>query len=129
MSNEKGRTEIRDGTAFYFDENNRLHREDGPAVETTTGVRVSLWYREGKLHREDGPAVENRNIRDGSGDEWYLDGKQYTAEEFFSITGTEPDQGEKTLDEHAEDLTEKIWGSLVEGMLAPHNKGKKRPQP
>ena len=33
---------------------------------------------EGKLHREDGPAVE----RDDGSKSWYLNGKQFTEEEF-----------------------------------------------
>lgn len=36
-----------------------LHREDGPAVEYTTGDKT--WYFNGKCHRVDGPAVEYTN--------------------------------------------------------------------
>jgi hypothetical protein len=36
--------------------NDKLHREDGPAVEYTDGS--TGWYLNDKLHREDGPAVE-----------------------------------------------------------------------
>ena len=51
--------------------NGLLHKEDGPAVEWSTGIKV--WYKNGKLHREDGPAVEYIN-----GDKfWWLNGKFY----------------------------------------------------
>ena len=34
--------------------NDKLHREDGPAVEYADGTKK--WYLNGGLHREDGPA-------------------------------------------------------------------------
>ena len=52
-----------------------LHRENGPAVETFQGSKH--WYLKGKRHREDGPAVETSN---GS-NQWYLKGKKLTEEE------------------------------------------------
>ena len=36
--------------------NDKLHREDGPAVEYTNGN--NKWYQYDKLHRIDGPAIE-----------------------------------------------------------------------
>jgi len=44
------------GNKYYY-LNNVLHREDGPAVEYTTGTKH--WYKDGLLHREDGPAIEH----------------------------------------------------------------------
>ena len=56
--------------------NNKLHREDGPAIELTNGTKH--WYHKGKLHREDGPAIERTN-----GDkEWHINGKELTEAEF-----------------------------------------------
>jgi len=55
-------------TQFYY-LNNKLHREDGPAIEYPDGTK--LWYKNDKLHREDGPAVI---WADGS-ISWYLDEK------------------------------------------------------
>ena len=52
------------------------HREDGPAVEDADGCKE--WWLNGKLHREDGPAL---NHLYGS-KEWYLDGFRYTEKEF-----------------------------------------------
>ncbi len=37
----------------YRNERGELHREDGPAIEYTSGTK--MWYQNGKLHREDGP--------------------------------------------------------------------------
>jgi len=72
-------------------QNNKLHREGGPAVEYSGGTKKwylngelhrndgpAILYSNGELHREDGPAVECRN----SDKEWYLNGKQYTEVEF-----------------------------------------------
>ena len=56
--------------------NDRLHREDGPAIEFFNGDKY--WYLNGKLHRTDGPAVEHTN---GS-KSWFLNGVRYTKSEF-----------------------------------------------
>jgi hypothetical protein len=59
----------------YYDDQQRLHREDGPAVEWTN-YRLNMpmipqrWCRHGCPHREDGPAIEWPN---GSV-EWYYNG-------------------------------------------------------
>ena len=37
--------------------NDKLHREDGPAIEWVCGYKA--WYLNGVRHREDGPAIEN----------------------------------------------------------------------
>ena len=55
--------------------NDKLHREDGPAVESPEGTK--FWYLNGKLHREYGPAIEHTD-----GDKsWYLNDKRVTEEE------------------------------------------------
>ncbi len=59
-----------DGTKEWY-LNDKLHREDGPAIEYVDGSKA--WYRNGKLHREYGPA---REWADGT-KEWYLNGKQH----------------------------------------------------
>ena len=57
------------GNYYYL--NNELHRENGPAVESSNGDK--LWYKNGKLHREDGPAIEY-----ASGSKfWLLNSKLY----------------------------------------------------
>ena len=61
------------GKCWYL--NDKLHREDGPAVECADGYKS--WHLNGKRHREDGPAIEH-----ASGFKcWYLDDKEVTEEE------------------------------------------------
>ena len=73
--------EVTDEFTKYFDFNNpdRLHREDGPAIEYENGTKE--WYVNGQRHREDGPAVEGAN---GS-KEWWVNGQQLTEEEFNNL--------------------------------------------
>jgi hypothetical protein len=61
----------KNGDLFYFDEEGRWHRDDGPAFEWLDGSRE--WYCHGKLHREDGPA---RVMQDGS-KEWFFEGLRH----------------------------------------------------
>ena len=65
------------GTKYWY-LNGKRHREDGPAIEWANGNKS--WYRDDKLHREDGPAVE---WADGTRF-WYLDGKSLTKSEFMA---------------------------------------------
>ena len=58
------------GTKCYY-LNGMFHREDGPALEYTTGKKE--WYKNGLLHRENGPAIE---YADGYR-HWCLNGKCY----------------------------------------------------
>ena len=63
---------VYDNKTEWFNEENQLHRLDGPAFECANGDKS--WYKEGKRHREDGPALERP---DGS-KYWYLNGNQVT---------------------------------------------------
>jgi hypothetical protein len=69
------------GSKFYY-LNDKFHREDGPAIEYTSGTKK--WYINGKRHREDGPACEYNN-----GDKsWYINGQRIHCkdnEEFLRI--------------------------------------------
>lgn len=56
-----------DGSIFYY-VNDKLHREDGPAIEWWTGSIE--WYKDGILHREGGPA-EDHVIWD----KWFYNGE------------------------------------------------------
>ena len=76
-----------DGPAVEYANGNKLwyindkrHREDGPAVEWSDGDK--WWYINGKRHREDGPAVENANGYKA----WYINGEHLTQEEFNQRT-------------------------------------------
>lgn len=58
------------GTKRWY-KNNKLHREDGPAVECSDGEKA--WYKNGYLHRKDGPAIETAD-----GDKyWYKNGDRH----------------------------------------------------
>ena len=71
--------EFADGSKCWY-LNGKLHREDGPAIEYASGSKS--WYLNGKLHREDGPAMEFAD-----GDKfWYLNGKKVTEEEHKRMT-------------------------------------------
>jgi len=60
------------GTRYYYDSTNRkLHRDDGPAVETV-GV-VKYWYQNGELSRIGGAAI----IWEDGVMEWYLNGNRH----------------------------------------------------
>jgi hypothetical protein len=64
----------------YWCINGKLHREDGPAMEYANGLKY--WYINGQRHREDGPAIEWANVTKF----WYLNGKRLTEAEFNAHT-------------------------------------------
>lgn len=49
---------------------NKLHREDGPAIECKDGSK--FWFQNGERHRTDGPAV----IEPNGNMEWWENGKR-----------------------------------------------------
>ena len=55
----------------YYNDNGKLHREDGPAEIYPDGTQI--WYLNGRLHREDGPAV----IHPDGTQFWHLNGKRH----------------------------------------------------
>jgi hypothetical protein len=58
------------GTKRWFNSKNKLHREDGPAIEYADGEKA--WVQNGRLHREDGPAI----IAPNGHKFWYINGKE-----------------------------------------------------
>ena len=60
--------------------NDKLHREDGPAIEWADGNKS--WWLNGERHRKDGPACE---WADGS-KSWWLNGKKVTEQEHRRLT-------------------------------------------
>ena len=68
-----------DGTKYWY-LNDKLHREDGPAIELANGT--TEWYLNDKLHREDGPAVEGA----GGYKAYYLNNKPLTEQEHKRAT-------------------------------------------
>ena len=72
MTTEQPKLEIDFNSSKRWYLNDKLHREDGPAVERVNGDKC--WYLNGKLHREDGPACEFAN----GTKYWFLHDKDVT---------------------------------------------------
>jgi hypothetical protein len=78
--------EYSNGSKFWY-LNGKRHREDGPAIEWSNGAKE--WYLDGKLHREDGPAIEY-----STGDKyWYLNGKELTEQQHKAATSKHTCEG------------------------------------
>jgi len=71
--------EYSDGTKKWY-LNGEVHRTDGPAVEYSDGTK--MWFVNGKCHRTDGPAVEYA----GGINRWYLNNKEFTETEWRKKT-------------------------------------------
>ena len=54
-------------TTWY--RNGKLHRDDGPAVESANGTKA--WYKYGRRHRSNGPAI----IHPDGYKEWWSNGE------------------------------------------------------
>lgn len=59
----------------WKNENNELHRVDGPAFEDSN--KHQKWYMNGVLHRVDGPAIIF-----GKYEEFWFNGIKYSKEEY-----------------------------------------------
>jgi hypothetical protein len=57
------------GDKYWYNENGNYHRDDGPAIEFTSGTK--MWHINGVNHREDGPAIM---YSDGEC-QWYINGE------------------------------------------------------
>jgi hypothetical protein len=97
-----------DGNKFWY-LNDKLHREDGPAVENANGSKY--WYLNGDLHRTDGPSVE---YADGS-KEWYLNGKLHRTDG----PAVEWSAGSKYWYLNGVELSETDWRKRVQDVKAP----------
>jgi hypothetical protein len=96
-----------EGTKRWINEKDELHREDGPAIDNYRGskewfkegkrhrldgaaiVHVNgseMWFKEGKRHRLDGPAVELYFNSSWFSKQWFIEGKQYSEEEFKKVS-------------------------------------------
>lgn len=64
--------EYKNGTKEWY-VNGLRHRVDGPAIESSNGER--LWYLKGRLNRENGPAIEHMYGTETK--EWWLDGLRH----------------------------------------------------
>ncbi len=63
----------------WFNKEGQRHRIGGPAREWNNGHKT--YFQNGKLHRLDGPA-----ITDNGEEEYWIEGKEYTKEEFLKKT-------------------------------------------
>ena len=97
-----------DGNKFWYF-NDRLHREDGPAIEYSDGTKY--WYLNGKLHREYGPAFE---YVDGT-KRWYLNGERHRTDG----PAIEYADGSKKWFLNNEELTETEWRNQIQKTKAP----------
>jgi hypothetical protein len=88
------------GTKCWYNSNRELHREDGPAMEFTSGSKV--WFKNGKLHREDGPAME---WLDGDKD-WYINGEIASESEKTLIIDIA-----NSIDRKFIQLARQLWGN------------------
>lgn len=75
--------EYSNGNIEYYDTDQKLHKDGGPAFIDEYGLEV--WYQHGNLHREDGPALYT--IVDGEciSPEWYLNGKKLKERDFKNL--------------------------------------------
>ena len=76
------------GTKRWYS-NDKLHREDGPAIEYVDGDKS--WWINGQLHREDGPAIEDA---DGY-KSWWINGKRVTEQDVLDSSQTLEIEGVK----------------------------------
>ena len=83
--------------------NDKRHREDGPAIEYASGSKS--WYLNGKLHREDGPAVEHAS----GGKYWYINDKRHREEG----PAIESANGDKEWYINGEELTEEEFNARM----------------
>jgi len=62
------------GSKFYYKDKGftTFHREDGPAVEWSTGC--TEWWIDGVRHRTDGPAIVDKIVKRK---EWFVDGVRH----------------------------------------------------
>lgn len=81
----------------YYNKDNQLHREDGPAIEYNNGDES--WYLNGESHREDGPARINLN---GS-EEWWFNGELHRENGPARISGCGTKSWYKFGKRHRED--------------------------
>lgn len=106
MANDSVRKVDKNGRVSWYNKDGKLHRDpkEGPAVETPIGSNgrkvVEFWengnlieiqhLKDGQLHNPSGPAVirpggEGGEGRPGGEEEYWIDGKQLTHEEFLEL--------------------------------------------
>jgi len=125
------------GDCKHYYVNGKLHREEGPAIESLDGDMQAWyvngtrhrdgapafivkgnrqgWYRNGKLHRETGPAMEYFSPPARAGQhEYYLNGKEYNKKEWNSKTSLS--RALKTITNYAKILENAPPGSITKSI-------------
>ena len=69
---------VYDDRTVWKNQNDELHRENGPAIEWNDGTKS--YCKDGLIHRLDGPAIE---YPDGYKQYW-IEGKRYTEKDFLT---------------------------------------------
>ena len=106
--------QVTDEFTKYFDYNNpdRLHRLDGPAVEYSSGYKE--WWVNGQRHRSDGPAVEYSSGFKA----WYVNGQWHRldgpAVEYASGSKQWIVNGQLITEEEFNNLHNSCSGKIVE---------------
>ena len=77
MSNDNPTFIDYNGSKFWKNKKNQLHRIGGPAAEYFDGSKS--WYVNDNLHRLDGPAVEFSN----GNKHWYKNGRRFKSKDTF----------------------------------------------
>jgi hypothetical protein len=67
---------------YWSDDDGHYHREDGPACiwKSSNNYLYYEYFQHGKRHRLDGPAIDFKHLK-----EWYINGIQYSEEEFLRV--------------------------------------------
>jgi hypothetical protein len=86
----------KDGDEFWYDDDWKFHREDGPAFSFTNIIdktrKTHMWFKHGIYHRLDGPAIysffDNSHRLEGPIFEWWIEGTKINCkdnDEFLRI--------------------------------------------
>jgi hypothetical protein len=76
-----------EGNKIWRNQEDQLHRTDGPAFERTDGYKA--WWVDAQRHRTDGPAFETA---DGT-KAWYLNGQELTFDQWAErVANTEQER-------------------------------------
>jgi len=101
----KSKCEIdNEGTKWWY-LHDKLHREDGPAIEKSDGT--NYWYKNGKRHRLEGPAIEWAK----GNKSWWLNDELHR-EDGLAIESAD---GTKFWYLHGTELSEDLFNKVTKG--------------
>ena len=85
----------------------KLHRDDGPALITPEGIRH--WYQHGVPHRDRGPAVDTGNPETSR---WFIHGRELTPGEVIETRREQADARRERRDQNFDQI-------IAEGVPKP----------